>query len=337
MNQSPESQFKKFLIIIAVVVTVIIYAIIKPDFFSNLKQSGVLKLSSQKPWIEEFDEEEELDDVDIELSFPENEFKKEDSNNPFNLDFNRQDEDEFWVTGSIPVNPMSDLNNKTKTEIYVQRKLFVENTIFKNRNYKPSVEVFSQIADKKPWLGIEALTCYGKGPNAYKGLSEESRYINNPTVLVGLDRVSFDEKPRKQCSPVDYLMPVKINYSKDENTIKVIFEVSAYKGSLGSDFLLKGLNARDLGFKYAYADNINNIAFIQDKNNVSTNVYAFQDFIHLGTACGVKGGCNNGSPNQKELHYTVMKYPASIHLKLWKKIPKNTDAKADINYLIIMR
>ena len=37
MNQSPESQFKKFLIIIAVVVTVIIYAIIKPDFFSNLK------------------------------------------------------------------------------------------------------------------------------------------------------------------------------------------------------------------------------------------------------------------------------------------------------------
>ena len=82
-------------------------------------------------------------------------------------------------------------------------------------------------------MGIEALTCYGKGPNAYKGLSEESRYINNPTVLVGLDRVSFDEKPRKQCSPVDYLMPVKINYSKDENTIKVIFEVSAYKGSLG--------------------------------------------------------------------------------------------------------
>ncbi len=231
---------------------------------------------------------------------------------------------------------MTDLNYKKRSEIYQLRKTYVEKTIFKNRNYTPTEEVFGQIVDKKPWLSIEALTCTGRGVKANIGLSEESRYINNPTMLVGLDRLSFDDKEKKDCSPVDYLIPIKINYSKDENTIKVIFEVSAYKGNLGHTYLLKGLNARDLGFKFAYADILKNIVFTQ-KENISTNVYAFKDFIHLGNACGVQGGCNNGSPLQNELKFTTMAYPATIHMKLWKKMPKNKDVKPDINYLIILR
>lgn len=232
---------------------------------------------------------------------------------------------------------MIDLNYKTKDEIYKLRKSYVEKTIFKNRRYTPSEDVFGQIIDKKPWLGIDALTCYGKSSKSHLGLSEESRYLNNPTMLIGLDRVSFDEKPKSQCSVVDYLMPIKINYSKDENTIKVIFEVSEYRGDLGKEFLLKGLNAKDLGYSYAYADKVENLTFIQPNGNISTNIHQFKDFIHLGQACGVAGGCNNGSPFQKELNFTVMKYPALIHFKLWKKEPKNKDIKEDINYLIILR
>jgi len=337
MNDNPENQFKKFLIIIVLVVSGIIYAIVKPDLF-NFNDKSVLKLSSQKPWQEEFSQENgEIDDINIKFDYPENEFKKEESENPFDFELNRKNEDEYLITGSVPINPMSELNYKTKDEIYKLRKSFVEKTIFKNRKYVPSEDVFGQIADKKPWLGIEALTCYGKGLNAHKGLSEESRYINNPTMLIGLDRVSFDEKPKNQCSVVDYLMPVKINYSKDDNTIKVVFEVSEYKGDLGKDFLLKGLNAKDLGYPYAYADKIENLVFLQPDINISTNIHFFKDFLHLGMACGVKGGCNNGSPFQKELNFTVMKYPASIHFKLWKKQPKNIDSKQDINYLIILK
>lgn len=336
MNNNPENQFKNFLIIIVVIVSAIIYGIIKPDFFKD--KSSVLKLSSQKPWQEEFlRDNEDIDDIDIKFEYPENEFKKEDSENKFDFDLNRQSEDEYLITGSVPINPMTDLNYKTKEEIYKLRKSYVEKTIFKNRRYTPSEAVFGQIEDKKPWLGIEALTCYGKNPKANMGLSEESRYLNNPTMLIGLDRDSFDEKPVSQCSVVDYLMPVKINYSKDENTIKVIFEVSEYKGDLGKNFLLKGLNAKDLGYPYAYADKVENAAFLQPDVNISTDVYLFKDFLHLGQACGVKGGCNNGSPFQKELNFTVMKYPASVHFKLWKKQPKSKDAKEDINYLIILR
>lgn len=340
MNNNPEEQFKKFLIIIVLVFAAIIYFIVKPDFFSGINSKSGLKLSSQKPWPEEFaDEHDEIDDVEIQLTYQENQFKQNEpeKEKEFNFGLNNDNNDEFWVTGSVPINPMSDLNNKTKEEIYAQRKSFVENTIFKNKKYKPSEDVFGKIADNKPWLGIEALTCYGKGPNANKGLSEESRYINNPTMLIGLDRVSFDEKPKSMCSAVDYLMPVKINYSKDENTIKVVFEVSGYKGDLGTEFLLKGLNAKDLGFKYAYANKTENVVFLQQDRNISTDVHMFKDFIQLGMVCGVKGGCNNASPFQKELNYTVMRYPATIHFKLWKKQPKNKDIKEDINYLIILK
>ncbi len=333
MNKNPEEQFKNFLIIIVLVSAAIIYFIVKPDFSDATHSKNGIKLSSQKPWVEDFAQDKnEIDDVDIQLTYKENKFKQEESEQ----NFKHTDED-YWVTGSVPINPMSDLNNKTKDEIYAQRKFFVEKTIFKNKKYRPSKDVFGKIADNKPWLGIEALTCYGKGPNAYKGLSEESRYINNPTMLIGLDRVSFDEKPQSMCSVTDYLMPVKINYSKDDNTIKVIFEVSEYKGDLGTEFLLKGLNAKDLGFVYAYADKTENVVFLQQDKNISTGVHLFKDFIQLGTVCGVEGGCNNASPFQKELNYTVMRYPALLHFKLWKKRPKNIETKEDINYLIILK
>lgn len=340
MNENSENQFKKFLIIIVLVSAAIIYFIVKPDFLNSVNNKNGLKLSSQKPWQEEFAEDkDEIDDVDIQLTYTENRFKNEEEEEKEKsfFDMSEKYNEDYWVTGNIPINPMSDFNNKTRNDIYKIRKNFVDESMFKNKKYRPSDEVFGQIADNKPWISIDALTCYGKGPNAHKGLSEESRYINNPTMLIGLDRVSFDDKPKSQCSVVDYLMPVKINYSKDENMLKVLFEVSKYRGDLGMEFLLKGLNAKDLGFKYAYADKTENIVFLQQDTNISKDIQSFKDFIHLGTVCGVKGGCNNGSPFQKELNYTVMRYPASIHFKLWKKKPKNKDSKEDINYLIILK
>ena len=71
-------------------------------------------------------------------------------------------------------------------------------------------------------------------------------------------------------------MPVKINYSKDENLLKVLFEVSKYKGDLGTEFLLKGLNAKDLGFNYAYADRTENVVFLQPDTNISKDIQVFK-------------------------------------------------------------
>ena len=85
MNQNPETQFKKFLITIIVVSAVIVFAILRPDFFNDFRNTGGMRLSSDKPWQEKFAEEEVVDDVDIEFAYPENEFKKEDSNNPFTI------------------------------------------------------------------------------------------------------------------------------------------------------------------------------------------------------------------------------------------------------------
>ena len=82
MNSSPENQFKNFLIAIILILVITICTIVRPDFFDDFKTSHGLKLSSNKPWQEEINEDI-VDDIDIEYSYPENEFKKEDSNNPF--------------------------------------------------------------------------------------------------------------------------------------------------------------------------------------------------------------------------------------------------------------
>ncbi len=334
---NPERQFKKFLFLIIFIVAIIGFYMLSPTaslFFSGKK---AFKISENMNWKKEIKEEENFDVPDIELdaNTPEQDFSEEE-NKSF-LDTNKifKNEQKYWVSGNVPVNPMSNFNYKTKKEIYEQRKFYVEKSMFKNLRYVPSEEVFGLIEDNKPWISIDAISCYDGLSKKNKGLSEESRFINNPTLLLGVERISFDKKPKEQCSSIDYLVPVKISYSKDENMITVMYEISEYKGLL-KNFVIKALNARDLGFKYGFIDVENNTAFVSPEN-ITKNIYGFKDYIHLGMACGIKGGCNNGSPYQPELDFTITAFPASLHINLWKKYPKNKNQKPDINYLIIFR
>ena len=67
---SDNHQFKNFLIVIIVVVGLILYFMINPSLFGNIQKKGALKLSSQKPWQEELeDEDDTIDDVDIHLEY----------------------------------------------------------------------------------------------------------------------------------------------------------------------------------------------------------------------------------------------------------------------------
>ena len=250
--------------------------------------------------------------------------------------------DEIWSSGNIPINKMLDLNGKTKQEILNIRKYYVKNSIFNANNYEPSEQVFGQIVDGKPWLGISSL-CIGKGENANKGLSEESRFINNPVILIGIEHTYFDKKTLEQCEEVDKLIPEKINYIKDKKTIRVVYNVSSYKGGIfelngkyGFKVVLKGLNAVDLGYKYAFVDRTKNIRFNQEPN-IKQNVYEFRDFIHLGSSCGVEGGCNNGSPYQPETDFNIKDFPSVMHIKLWKNPPQDKTSNADMTYVLLFR
>ncbi|MBR2525099.1 hypothetical protein IKE67_01400, partial [bacterium] len=89
----------------------------------------------------------------------------------------------------LVINPLSVYTGKTKDEILSIRKQFVKTSIFNTDNYEPSKNVFGQIADKKPWWGVDYISC--SDPNLSvnvrkNGNSEESRFVNNPNVLVGV-------------------------------------------------------------------------------------------------------------------------------------------------------
>jgi hypothetical protein len=70
-------------------------------------------------------------------------------------------------------------------------------------------------------------------------------------------------------------------------------------------------------------------------NNANDYIYELRYYIHVGSSCGIKGGCNNISPVQQELMFYVDNLPASLEVKLWKKRPKDAVFdKADYTYEI---
>ena len=177
------------------------------------------------------------------------------------------------------------------------------------------------------------------------GPSEEARFISNPSVLVALEYPflwsDYDE-PKFCNSPVNQLIPNKISYSKSDNEIRVNYRSFPFRANPPYFYDLNGLNARDLGYEYAYVDLEKSSfqgKFSQEVDNVSTGVQQFKNYIHLGSSCEHEGGCNNGSPRQRNLEFNVSdNYNGfgDIYIKLWHSKPKSPKQKADIVERIII-
>ena len=54
------------------------------------------------------------------------------------------------------------------------------------------------------------------------------------------------------------------------------------------------------------------------------------DFIHLGNACQIEGGCNNVSPYQPALAFSIKNTPADMTISLWKNKPLFKNQPADM-------
>jgi hypothetical protein len=89
---------------------------------------------------------------------------------------------------SIPLREPEEFDFKTKTEILDIRKGCVARCArLAPESYQPSEEVFGRIEDGKPWWGLLGLSYYGNGKDSISGASEESRFILNPLLLVGIN------------------------------------------------------------------------------------------------------------------------------------------------------
>lgn len=254
---------------------------------------------------------------------------------------------------ALAIPALQSYNNETKTDLLLRRKAAVENSVFKDvlkDKYSPSEEVFGGVQDKMPWISLKNSICIDPRLNPHhvsKGNSALSRFIENPNVLVGImpPYVMSIKENSPNCTSVPLkFIPTKMTYDPKNKMITSYYPMSysvmnqtvkKNGRSVPLYFTLTGLNAKDLGYKFATVSHSDGVLFTNYGENISDDVVGFRDFIHVGGSCGVPGGCNNLSPYQPAHDFYFISIPAEITFKLWKGKPVSKFMPADFNYKII--
>lgn len=247
---------------------------------------------------------------------------------------------------NFKINPMEELDYLTKADIYGLRKKHVsEHSGFIKGagSYEPRGEVFQQIEDKKPWWGILGISYYGPGEKSIEGPSEESRFLSNPYLFVGIHEVNAHTVGQGWgLSPIAiYPELLLLGWNRGRTVMRARYNVSSFfdyaKSYQYTDadqraITITDYNARDFGFNYLY--------FSEEKSqNVRLSEKATQpidiiQFIHCGGSCGYAGGCNNQSPTQTELEVAITTTPAFLFVKLWRSKPSSAEDKSDADCLL---
>lgn len=251
-------------------------------------------------------------------------------------------------TYNISINEPTELDFLSKQQVFDIRKQYAAMyPAFIHANYTPSDAVFGRIEDNKPWWGLIGVMFAGPGQHSIDGLSEESRVINNPLLLFMVDP-NFWFVDLKLGGASIYPKPVSLSFQPSKKTINVVYDITNYNTEANNylvknanetfggsnNYTLEGVNARDFGYNYAYAYSIQNIRFADSGNDLSTKVQQLLDFLHTGGSCGYPDGCNNASPTQKFLDFTEIALPAQLKISLWKQMPRDEYAPADLYYII---
>ena len=252
---------------------------------------------------------------------------------------------------TLKINPSSEYDYLSKQQIFDIRKQHVKNSLFDKENYEPNTTVFGSIVDNKPWWGsikCNQLNYKGDYHENIQGPAKVSVLMNNPNALVGLSMpyIPWDIGTNKEFCTSDYsnFSPISLQYDEKDKLIiakyyltKNFLKLRTKVNNRYTRYLiqLSGLNARDFGYDYMYIFDTKNIKMYSEYNNATEDISTFRDYIHQGGSCKFKDGCNNISPMQNDLIFSVKSLPAEINIKLWKKKPINKYIKADMYYKII--
>lgn len=238
--------------------------------------------------------------------------------------------------GTINVRPMENFSGLKASEILSKRTsvVFLSKYFGDNPDYKPSLNVF-KIENNLPWISAYEITCEGLqySKNIGNGLSKESIAILNPELLYTIQIPSYAFKySNLGCDPVDYLIPNSINYHKKNKEISVHVTYHSFinKNKKFFSISLNDSNAKDLGFNFAFTDDYKNISFDNAEMNLSTNLLTTNGVYHYNKSTK----CNDYSPFNSGLKFTIKELPAYLAIKLWKQKPNNTTDEEDILYTI---
>ena len=238
----------------------------------------------------------------------------------------------------IKLRPMREFSGMSRDEVLALRKQAVmKSPILSNPDYEPNNDVY-MIEDGLQWISAYESVCYGsESTQIGRGDSIDSIGILNPELmfyqLVPNYAMSSNNLP---CSKSDYLVPYKVIYSKETNTITAYVHYKGIVDKTGAyhNVILDNANARDAGYNYAFVSDFSNIKFRYD-NNFSEEIMQTMGFYHRGYSCGLSEGCNNYSPYQQEEDFFIQGLPAIITIKLWKEYPLTKYQNADLTYRVI--
>lgn len=251
---------------------------------------------------------------------------------------------------NIQVNPPDFFNWKSRADILAMRSRAVakHSSSLLSDKYEPDQGIFHAIEDGKPWWGIAGSAVYGPGQKAIIGTAEESRYVLNPYLLVGVAPAACGMWDTRRLSERDmedpkfpfYWEPQSIQLDASKSMESVVYNITSYNsksaatgkalpGSTPFQFSLVAYNARDFGFNYIW---LNERASTRVTNDNSTNeAVQIVQFIHCGGSCGYPGNCNNMSPYMASIdrcRFTGL--PARAAVYLWRDEPSSVAQKPDM-------
>lgn len=248
---------------------------------------------------------------------------------------------------SLAINPPSEYDFQSRIEIENLRKSFAnQHTELLLYQYTPMPAIFSQIEDGKPWWGLDGQVFFDTGSRSIDGLSEESRFINNPFMLACANMVlsgyhyetKFASKEDLALSglPLECAPSQAVIYPR-ESREEITYNVTSFLQSsakivdlpnqLGNaPFDVVAYNARDFGFNYLAISP----RYSQNINRTSDRPIEIAQYIHCGGSCGYNGGCNNMSPYIEGLHQLSLKaLPAQAFVYLWRARPTSVNQAPD--------
>ena len=249
-------------------------------------------------------------------------------------------------TTIISISPMENFSGLSKDRI-LEKRIDAMNTspLFSHmRNYSPSQSVF-RIDDGLPWISADAALHWSKvsTEEKYNGVSRDSIGILNPELLYYISLQENEDSATENYKPLykdSYFVPRTVNYNRDTNTITAYFRNARTENGNYQPISLADTNAHDLGYQYAYMDQLNNVGFYTDEpyrnNRLDKDIKEVTGWYMHGPACGVPGGCNNYAPYWQYYNYFYLRsLPASFNIKLWKQRPASVQQRADINFKMV--
>lgn len=233
--------------------------------------------------------------------------------------------------------PSVEFDGKSKAEILGMREARVkEHAELLAQPYVPSPVVFGQVVDGKPWWGFEGIFYYGDGPKSIEGLSEESRFVLNPFLLIAIREAYASRTQERTNVPFEMVGPVPEGLTwkfGSPPSAYVEYHISELQFFSNSPLGVITYNARDLGFSTLYLDPKNSYGIEMEETN---QPFPINQFIHVGQSCKYPGGCNNGSPFAKESRLKMKGGHAIASFKLWRKPPRDGNEKEDFRFTISM-